>query len=326
MDLLSDILAALRLRGTLYFRTAFTAPWAIEVPRFQNVARFHYAHRGQCWISVDGAPEPVRLREGCLVIIPHGARHVIGEPEGVAVAALDRVLSESGYAGEGALVYGGDHGEPGAGRKTQLICGHFSFESGVAHPLITALPPIIHLPGGLGGGDGIADRWLDQTLTLIGAEMDRPGLGAELIALKLSEAICIEAMRAYLDGEGRGRPASAGFTDGPVRRALEVLHRDPGAQWNLESMAAAAGLSRSAFAERFRRVMGETPLAYLTRWRMMGAERLLSESALPIAEIAVRSGYRSEAAFGRAFKSFHGTTPAATRRAARTSAPTAGAG
>ncbi len=317
MDLLSDILAALRLRGTLYFRTAFTAPWAIEVPRFANVARFHYAHRGQCRAAADGAAGPILLREGDLVIIPHGARHVIGEPEGATVAGLDRVLSDSGYAGEGALVYGGHPGDAASGQKTQLICGHFSFESGVAHPLITALPPLIHLRGGLSGGDGVAQRWLDQTLALIGAEMDRPGLGAELIALKLSEAICIQAIRAYLDGEGRAQPAAAGFTDAPVRRALEAVHHAPGTQWTLAGMADAAGLSRSAFAERFRRVMGETPLAYLTRWRMMGAERLLCESDLPIAEIAIRSGYRSEAAFGRAFKGFHDATPAGLRRAAR---------
>ena len=129
MDILSDILAALRLRGTLYFRTSFTAPWAVEVPEYKNVARFHYVHRGQCRVRVAGQDVPVRLAGGDLVIVPHGARHVIGEPEGAPVVALDRVLQESGYNGEGVLVYGGK-GAPAGGHRTELICGHFSLDAG----------------------------------------------------------------------------------------------------------------------------------------------------------------------------------------------------
>ena len=311
MDLLSDILAALRLRGSLYFRTAFTAPWGIEVPEYRNVARFHFAHRGQCRVRVAGQEDPVLLAEGDLVIVPHGARHIIGEPESAPVAELDRVLEASGYQGEGALVYGGEGARP-AGHKTELICGHFSLDAGVTHPLIAALPPILHLPA-----DQHPERaWLDQTLSLIGAELTRPGLGAELVALKLSEAICIQAIRTWLDREGTDHPVASGFTDPRIRRVLDALHRDPACAWSLERMAEVAGQSRSAFAERFRKVMGEAPLGYLTRWRMLKARVLLSGSALPLIEVAERSGYRSEASFGRVFKGYFGCSPARLRRTA----------
>lgn len=306
MDLLSNILAVMKLRGTLYFRTSFTAPWGVEVPSFENVARFHYAHRGRCWVHVEGAHGPVSLDQGDLVVIPHGARHVIGDPKEAGAMALDRVIEASGFKGEGALVFGGG----GEAHATELICGHFAFDSQVTHPLLAALPPVIHVRN---YGDA-AHHWLDQTLKVIGAEAGRSGLGADLIALKLSETICVQAIRAFLTGEGRDHLVSAGFTDPRISRALTAVHRDPAADWTLERMAREAGQSRSAFAERFRRVMGETPLDYLTHWRMLTAHRLLTESRAPLTEVAERSGYRSEAAFGRAFKRHFRRTPASLRR------------
>ena len=307
MDLLSDILAVMKLRGTLYFRTAFTAPWGIEVPPFENVARFHYAHRGRCWVHVDGADDPVLLDQGDLVIIPHGARHVIGDPSDAGIATLDQVLETSGFTGEGALVYGAG----GASHATELICGHFAFDRETMHPLIAALPPYIHVRN---YGEA-AHHWLDQTLKVIGSEVARPGLGADLIALKLSETICAQAIRYFLMTEGKEHSVSAGFTDPRICPVLQAIHRDPAADWTLDRMAREAGQSRSAFAERFRRVMDQTPLDYLTHWRMLTARRLLADTPAPIIEVAERSGYRSEASFGRAFKRHFGRTPASIRRA-----------
>jgi len=278
MDLLSDILAVMKLRGTLYFRTAFTTPWGIEVPPFENVARFHYAHRGRCWVHVEGTTEPVLLDQGDLVIIPHGARHVIGEPRDVGAATLDHVLESSGFSGQDALVYGAEDG----GHATELICGHFAFDREVTHPLLAALPPCIHVPN---YGDA-AHHWLDQTLKVIGSEVGRSGLGADLIALKLSETICAQAIRAFLLDEGKDHPVSAGFTDPNISRVLQAIHCDPAADWTLDRMAREAGQSRSAFAERFRRVMDQTPLDYLTQWRMLKARQMLAETSAPIIEVA----------------------------------------
>jgi AraC-like DNA-binding protein len=306
MDMLSDILSVMKLRGTLYFRTAFTAPWGIEVPSYENVARFHYAHRGRCWVRVGEAKGPLLLNQGDLVIIPHGARHVIGDPSDTGIATLEHVLEASGFTGEGALVYG----DGGDRHATELICGHFAFESEFTHPLISALPACIHVKN----YGGAAHQWLDQTLKLISSEVAQPGLGGDLIALKLSETICAQAIRAFLAAEGKDHPVSAGFTDPRICAALQALHRDPSAPWTLDMMAREAGQSRSAFADRFRRVMGQAPLEYLTHWRMLTARRMLAETVAPIISVAERSGYHSEAAFGRAFKRHFGRTPASVRR------------
>lgn len=306
MDLLSDILAVMKMRGTLYFRTAFSAPWGVQVPAFENVARFHFAHRGRCWVRVEGVEDPVLLNQGDLVVIPHGASHVLADPKDVSAATLDNVLETSGFTGEGALVYG--HGSDS--HATELICGHFAFDNGATHPLIEALPPFIHIHN---YGD-VAHLWLEQTLKVIGSEVTQSALGADLIALKLSETICVQAIRAYLSTEGRERSVLAGFTDPRISRALQAVHQTPHAPWTLESMAKAAGQSRTAFAERFRRLMGQAPHEYLTEWRMQVARQLLLETDIPVIDVAERVGYQSESSFGRVFKRSFNHTPSSVRR------------
>ncbi len=309
MDILSDVLALLKLRGTLYFRTAFSPPWGLLVPAYEKVARFHLVHRGRCWLEVAGEQEPVLLEQGDLVIVPHGAEHRLCDPPGTPVKAVDRIVAESGFTGEGALVHGGG----GEGHDTQLVCGHFAFDPDASHPLIDALPPTIHVRN---TGD-VSHLWLEGTLKLIGAEAGKAGLGGDLITLKLSEVIFAQAIRAYLASDGRTRRVFRGLADPRINRALQSLHKEPAAAWTLEGMAKTAGLSRTAFAQRFRELMGMTPMDYLTGWRMQVGRRLLSESDLAMIEVAERSGYRSEAAFGRVFRRHFGRAPAGYRRERR---------
>ena len=308
MDLLSDILGLLDLKGTLYFRTAFSPPWGLRVPAYENVARFHLVHRGRCWVAVAGGA-PLLLEQGDLVIVPHGATHVLSDPPDAPVKAVDQVVAEAGYGGEGTLVYGA----PGDGHKTQLVCGHFTFDRDATHPLIEALPPRLHVRN---AGDG-THHWLESTLRLIGAEAGRSQLGGDLIALKLSEIIFAQAIRAYLDADGQQQRVFRGLADPQISRALTALHRAPSTAWSLDGMAREAGLSRTAFAKRFHDLMGMTPMQYLTVWRMQLGRRLLIASDTPILEVAEQSGYRSEAAFGRVFKRHFAVGPASYRRQRR---------
>ncbi|MFT6695390.1 MAG: AraC family transcriptional activator of mtrCDE, partial [Paracoccaceae bacterium] len=164
LDLLSDILINLSMRGSLYFRTSFTSPWGLAVPSYENVARFHFAHRGSCLVSVDGVSEPVSLEQGDLIIIPHGASHDLfcSLDAKDAILQLDTVVERSGYDGSGVLVYGGE--QPNS--ETQLICGHFSFEKQARHILMERLPPFIHLKN---YGE-TAGKWMEATLRVIGDE------------------------------------------------------------------------------------------------------------------------------------------------------------
>lgn len=306
MDLLSNILNVMKLSGTLYFRTSFTSPWGVEVPRFENVSRFHYVHRGRCFAKIEGHDEPIFLEQGDLVIITRGALHKLSDPAEVETLTVDQVVAESGFRGRGALVYGGAD----AGHETQLICGHFAFDPGASHVLIDALPQYMHIKD----YGKVSPDWLDDTLKIIGSELGRDQLGSDLIALKLSEIIFTQAIRHYLESDGKGRRGLAGFADPNIRPALEAMHQDPATQWTVDGLARIAGVSRTGFSNRFNELIGNTPLGYLTAWRMQLARQLLIDTNLPIIEVAARSGYQSEASFGRIFKRHFDSPPAIFRR------------
>jgi len=314
MDLLSDILSRLRLAGTLYFRTSFTSPWSVRVPPFRNVARFHYAHSGRCFVRVGDAPEPVLLDQGDLIIITRGATHTLFcDPitEGAALT-VDQVVEKSGFTGRGTLVYG----EPGTNFETQLVCGHFSFDENARHPLIEALPPHLLIKD---YGE-TAGPWMENTLRVIGAEAGRERMGSDLIALKMSEIIFAQALRTYLIDEGADKPVLAGFSDPAIAAALGAIHEAPGRAWTLNDLARIAGMSRTAFAGRFGQLLGMTPMTYITDWRMQIARQMLADTGTPIIDIAEETGYQSEAAFGRVFKKHFGTPPATYRREVKAAA------
>ena len=308
MDLLSDILARLKLAGTLYFRTSFTSPWSIKVPAFENVARFHLAHRGRCFVRVASEPEAVSLEQGDLVIIPAGAEHTLycdPKTENLAVQ-LDQVVEQSGFTGHGTLIYG----EHGTNHETQLVCGHFAFDKHASHPLIEALPSQIHIKG----YGAQAGSWMDDTLKVIGAEACRDALGSDIIGLKMSEIIFAQALRTYLATSGAGTPVLAGFADPSISRVLQAIHQEPALGWTLEELARLAGMSRTSFANRFAERMNMTPLQYITGWRMQIARQILSDTRTPMIDVAEQVGYGSEAAFGRVFKKQFDIAPATYRR------------
>ena len=307
VDVLSDILSVMRLSGTLYFRTAFTSPFGVAVPAFERVARFHYVHRGRCFAHVGNTnPHVVCLDQGDLVIIPHGEAHVLSAPLDAEPLSVDAVVEQSGFTGRGALVYG----EPDPEHETQLICGHFSFDTTASHILLEALPPYIHIKD----YGKVSPEWLEETLRIIGEEVNHDGLGSDLVALKLSEIIFTQALRHYLDGDGRHRRGLAGFGDARIRKALEAIHENPAKAWTVDDLASTAGLSRTAFSRRFSELVSHTPLNYLTAWRMQQARQLLIETRLPLIEVATRSGYQSESSFSRVFKKRFDRSPAEFRR------------
>jgi AraC family transcriptional activator of mtrCDE len=306
LDLLSDILTRLSVRGALYFRTSFTPPWGVEVPAYENVARFHFAHQGNCMVQV--ADHVLRLSQGDLVIIPHGASHRLTCGAGPAEDALplDEVVQRAGFQGSGVLVYG--DGDPLL--ETQLICGHFSFAKDARHLIFEKLPEFI-LIRNYGQAAG---AWLEATLRVIGEEAGGSRMGGDLIALKMSEAIFAQAIRAYIEGEGADNIGLAGFADPRLSRALTAMHQSPAERWSVGDLASRAGMSRTTFAEQFAAKTGMPPLKYLTTWRMQIARQALSEQGLSVAQTAELVGYSSEAAFSRVFSKSMGAPPSTMRR------------
>lgn len=309
LDLLSDILTNLSMRGTLYFRTSFTKPWGVAVPSYENVARFHFAHRGQCLVHVDGTKEPISLAQGDLVIIPHGASHALycgHEPE-ITIMPLDKVLEASGFDGSGVLVFGGE--EPQS--ETQLICGHFSFDRRARHILMERLPPYIHIRN---YGES-AGRWMDATLRVIGEEAGGQKMGGDLIALKMSETIFAQAIRSFIEGQGASEWGLGAFSNKNLSRALDAFHKAPADHWTVETLARAAGMSRTSFAVQFQKLMAMTPIEYVTKWRMEVAKKVLLQPGSSLTDAAESAGYASDSSFARTFKKETGVTPAEFRRA-----------
>ena len=180
------------------------------------------------------------------------------------------------------------------GAQTEFIILRCALSGGCTNPLRAGLPRLLHLPG----SDGAVARWLEPTVRLLALEGSAPPTGRTTVLDRLAEVILIHLIRAWLD---RQSPECGGWlraiTDSQLARALAAFHAEPGHPWTIESLAQAAGMSRSAFAARFKALTGQTPLDYLTEWRVQQAKALLEAAEQPLKQIVASLGYASEAAF-----------------------------
>jgi AraC-like DNA-binding protein len=302
LDVLGEILATLEWSSQLYFRAELGPPFGITVPERRGVIRFHVAAAGSCAIHVEGT-EPVRLAPGDLVLVPHGAAHVLTDVAGRPAVPLSRVLADAGFDGTGPLVLGG-----GDGPSTVLVCGHFAFAGALLPPLLAALPPLLHVRA----EDGGSYAWMEHVLRRLEAEARTRATGHVEVVRRLSEILLIEVLR------GSGESGEPGFLsammDPQLGRALQAIHAEPEAAWSLGELAGLAGHSRTCFVERFRECIGMSPMKYLASWRLLKARHLLGCSEQPVSEVARRVGYRSESAFNRAFREQFGVPPGQFRR------------
>ncbi len=298
MDVLSDILRHVKLRGSLYFRTEFNPPWGVRVPPFANVARFHMVTRGRCWVGV-GPKTILELNAGDFIVITRGAEHcLLSQPE-TPISALDDVIAKSGFKGQGALCYGGTD----ASTQTSLVCGHFEFDPLGGKPFLDSLPPFILVRG----SEQIKYGWLNEAMTFIEHEIQGNAMGAEAIVTRLSELLFIRVIRSLAPEAEVG--LFAALRDRQIGRALEAIHAKPNKAWTLSALAVEAGMSRTAFAERAKALLGMTPMHYVAYWRMELARRRLEISGDSVEQIADMVGYQSPPAFIRAFKKQYGIGP-----------------
>lgn len=305
-DPLGEVLHALRMTGTFYCRSELTAPWGLALPPLEGCLWFHVVTSGRCLLKVDGEAAAQVLVPGELALVPHGAGHTLVSEPGAPTPQVQSLSREQ--LGERYEVL--RHG--GGGTLTALVCGAVSFEHPAAHQLVRLLPPLLHVQA-----SGAPERaWLQSTLLLMAAESERPRPGGETVITRLADVLVIQAVRAWM--ETRQRTTQTGWLgalqDRQVGQALCCIHREPERDWTVASLARKAGMSRSAFAARFTRLVGEPAMHYLARWRMHVAEDLLRRGELGLGEAAGRLGYQSEAAFSRAFKRVVGVPPGQVRR------------
>lgn len=320
-DPLSDLLRTVRLRGAVFFMVDAAAPWVsampdgpaiapVLLPDAQQVISFHIVVRGSCFGGLlDGAP--LELGPGDVIVFPRGDGYFMSTPRQTGIAPnVDRAHAFLRGMVSGALPFMVKDGGGGDDRLI-LVCGFLGCDARPFNPLMATLPRMVHLKGSARAPDDKLDRLLELTL----AESRESTPGTESVRLRLSELMFVEVIRRYV----AGLPAHdagwlAGLQDEFVGRALGLLHERAAHAWTLETLAEEVGLSRSAFADRFARLVGDPPIQYLTRWRMQLAARLLTDGSAKVGAVALEVGYDSEAAFSRAFKKETGLSPMAWRR------------
>ena len=312
MDPLGDALHFLRMSGVFYCRSEFTAPYALALPPFDDCVMFHMVTVGECWLEVAGATSHL-LRPGELALVPQGAGHVLSSGPGIAAARLFDLEREAISEKYELLRHGG------GGAACTAICSVVQFDNPAAQQLIRLLPRLITVSA---WDSAPETEWIHSTLRLMADEAREPRAGGETVITRLADILVIQAIRAWIARDPAARTGWLGaLQDKQIGRAIARIHRSPGTAWTLESLAADVGMSRSAFAERFTDLVGESAMHYALRWKMQTALSWLKDDKLSVSQVATRLGYDSEAAFSRAFKRVLGITPGAARRSNKTAAP-----
>jgi len=318
LDVLSEVLRAVRLTGAIYFDINAREPWIAEspatssictnvMPEFEHVVSFHIMLDGWCWVQLADMSEPiVRLEAGDAVIIPGGEAHVMSTQKGVRSQAdmnlyrrpKDRALPFT------INEFGGQ------GEKARFVCGYLGCDAKPFNPILGALPRLMRVQSST-----VAGHLIHDLIRVALQESEHSSAGGETILSKLSELMFLQAIRQQIETLP---PESKGFLSGlrdrHIGAALGLMHARPAEDWTLDSLAREVGLSRSGFAERFAEFMGVPAMQYLANWRLQLAARGLERQGVSIAQVAAEVGYESEAAFNRAFKRLVGVPPGVWRR------------
>lgn len=295
MDPLSDVLSLLKPRA--YKAGGFDAGGdvAVQFPRHDGI-KCYAVVSGQCWLAVDGVPDPVRLTAGDCFLLPRGRPFRL---------ASDLTLPPIDYLA--LLAVGGGNGEVAewnGGGDCFMVGGHFALADDRAGILLGVLPPIVHLRK---EADRAALRWSVERMM---QELREPRPGGFLIVQHLAQMMLVQALRAHLaEGPKGGVGWLFALADRQMGAAINAMHADPAHRWTLQELAEQAGMSRSSFALKFKATVGASPMDYLTRWRMLLAGDRLASSSEPVAVIALSLGYESESAFSTAFKRVMGCSP-----------------
>ena len=303
MDVLTDVLDALELRGCICSRRALVPPWRYNFAASQDMI-FHLLSAGGGYLSVEGEPTPLRIEDGGVLLFPFGHAHSICDE---LTSPLTQVLHVA-YSAQSEYRISPNSGE---GSPMVVLCGAFRLEHPRAFPLLHSLPKVIHIPTEQGHmAPGFA-----EIVRLIADEAAAPRLGTEVMLRRLTELLFIQVIRIWVEQQaGASRGWLAVLHDPSISTALGLIHQSPERAWKVEELAAAAALSRPVFSARFTRLVGEPPIKYLTRWRMNRATRLLKNN-IEVEKIAELLGYESEVAFRKAFKREVGIPPARYRKA-----------
>jgi AraC-like DNA-binding protein/mannose-6-phosphate isomerase-like protein (cupin superfamily) len=299
-DVLSQVLTLIRLRGELVYSANLRAPWSLAFSK--GAAHFHFIAHGEVWVTTPGA-EPILVKRGDLVLLPHGTGHVISnEPDGIPVE-VNSIIEKHFDSTRSLLDYGGE------GAVSRIVGGQFNFEGGSLAAVMAALPMVVHIAS----EDGNTPDWLDAIAHFLVKEAHEIEPGSSLMISRLIDLLVIRTLRTWAANQARPKSWLGGLGEERIGRVLSAIHADPYHAWSLSELANIAVMSRSIFAERFTARVGEAPLQYVKRWKLTLAADMLTTGELKVTQAAQRSGYSSDAAFSRAFKAQFGYAPSQVR-------------
>jgi AraC-like DNA-binding protein len=310
-DAVGEALHVLRMSGAFYCRAELRAPWAMSLPATPGCLWFHVVTSGGARLEV--GDEVVTLAPSDVVLVPRGEGHVLRSTDRAAGSPAPdvRAIPHHWHGDRYAAIH---HG--GGGEVTTTICGAVRFEHPMAERLVTLMPDLLHVPV-----SPLTAR-LQDTLRLIALEVEETRPGGEAVITRLADVLVVQMLRAWLSHDPAARTGWLGaLADPDIGRALALVHADPARDWSVAGLAHELALSRSTFAARFTALVGEPVMAYVTRWRMLVAHDRLRAGDTTVAAVASALGYRSEAAFSRAFRRVVGTPPGAVRARGRDEDP-----
>jgi AraC-like DNA-binding protein/mannose-6-phosphate isomerase-like protein (cupin superfamily) len=302
MDVLADVLRVSALGNAILNRSELLAPFGLEVGPDVRAA-IHVVERGLCWLKMDKR-KPIQLGAGDIVLIPRGTvHHLLDDPRTPAEPFATALRSQ------------GRRRRPRISEeaRTALICAEIKFEEAEPHPLMTILPSLIHVSA----QRAESDHGLVTLSRILAREALNERMGSELVIPRLIDTLLVFIVRNWVEQQ----PAeSAGWLgalrDEQIGRALALIHEAPERKWTVDELASKVAMSRATFARRFSALVGESPHAYVTRWRMNVAARLLRSTSDSAERISASVGYDSPTAFGAAFRRHLSVSPGQYRRQA----------
>ncbi|MEM9744196.1 MAG: AraC family transcriptional regulator [Pseudomonadota bacterium] len=293
MDALNQLLATFRLKTDVINNAQYCGDWAIDTSG-TGKASFHIIAHADCYIRSDDLGETIALETGDCVLFPRDSKHLLSNVRDCNLRANQ----------QSAVSYEDGLQDDGVG----LICGYFHFKQGAATALLEVLPDALVIQRRQ------ADASVTTLLDLMIRESLKTSAGTEAVVDRLAEALFVIILKDFIEKSDEASGLAAALRDPKIHKALVALQAEPEAKWSVDKLAEFAAMSRSAFADRFKALLGESPMEYLARWRMQIAYNLLNEENLTVLEVAARCGYDSESAFAKAFKRVIGVGPGAVRR------------
>lgn len=299
MRAVDDLLLTMTIEEAQFKRITARAPWGIAFGS-RHVARLLLVARGECWLTGAGVSEPLRLRTNDCLLVRDGATFELQDRPGRALVDCEDFTS----ATDGA----------DAGESTEILSSRFTFDAAAADALFALLPPLFRIDL-----DEQSGRQLRATFDLIARETHENAMGAGFISARLSDVLFVQALRACSWGPAGSAGWLAALRDPELAPAINAMHTDLAHPWTISELADVAGMSRSAFAAAFRDKTGDTPLEYLTTWRLFRTKTLLRDTDMSLHEIATRVGYHTGQTLSRIFTKRQGQPPGSWRQATRTS-------